>query len=309
MSILQGKVSFRVNCATLDNGYYYDLTLDYGAGAPEYNYSDIEIIWWETYQFGDYANLQPVENVNFTFQENAEDAKLKLVSTGHGWGDLNSNNAAEFYDATHHIYVNGSETFEQHNWYDCNPNPDGCQPQSGTWYHDRAGWCPGAIAQWFDYSLTPFMAEESLDLGYVFFEDYVDYCHPNHPSCVTGVTCDDCDDGYNPHLIVACNLVVFSNTPVDSGAMVSINEPAFELANYIKLYPNPSDGNMTLEFNGNTDFDGAEVSILGLTGNLYDQFYWEGETRSMNLSGLSRGVYFVKIQTEKGTEMRKIVIQ
>ena len=309
MSILQGKVSFRLNCSTLDNGYYWDLTLNFNAGIPVYNYSDINIIWWETYQFGDYANLQPVEEVNFQFPENAEDARLKLVSTGHGWGDLNSQNAAEFYEATHHVFINGDETFEQHNWYDCNPNPDGCQPQSGTWYHNRAGWCPGSIAQWFDYSLTPYIEEESIGLDYVFFEGYVDYCHPNHPDCVTGVTCDDCSAGFNPHLVVACNLVVFSNTPVDSGAMVSINEPAFELANYIKLYPNPSDGNMTLEFNGNTDFDGAEVSILGLTGNLYDQFYWEGETKNLNLSGLSRGVYFVKIQTEKGTEMRKIVIQ
>jgi hypothetical protein len=30
MSLLQGKVDFRFNCSTLDNGYYYSLTLNYG---------------------------------------------------------------------------------------------------------------------------------------------------------------------------------------------------------------------------------------------------------------------------------------
>ncbi len=309
MSVLQGKVSFRLNCGTLDNGYYYDLSFDFNEGTPDYYYSDIEIIWWETYQFGDYENLQPVEAISYEFPENVEDAKLKLVSTGHGWGDNNTGNAAEFYEATHHVYINGNETFEQYNWYDCSPNPDGCQPQNGTWYHNRAGWCPGAIAQWFDYDLTSYIEEASLDLDYVFYENYVDYCHPNHPDCVTGVTCDNCDDGYNPHLIVACNLVVFSDTPIDSGALVSVDETIYNLGSYIVLYPNPSDGMMTLEFHGKAGFEKAIVEVVGLTGTKYDLFEWYGETTTLNLTGLSEGVYLVKIRTENHLEVRKIVIQ
>lgn len=309
MSILQGKVSFRLNCATLDNGYYYDLTFDYNAGTPAYNYSNIDIIWWDTYQFGDYANLQPVENVFYSFPDNAEDAKLKLVSTGHGWGNNNSQNAAEFYEATHHIWVNGEETFEQYNWYECNPNPDACQPQSGTWFYPRAGWCPGAIAQWFDYSMTSYVGEESLDLGYVFFEDYIDYCHPNHPDCVSGTTCPDCNDGFNPHLIVACNLVSFSDMPIDSGAMVSIDENIYQLGSFIKLYPNPTEGVMNLEFNGKARFGEATVSVLGMRGKVYDSFLWHGETTSFDLSHLSKGVYFVKIKTEKTLDVEKVVVQ
>ncbi|MDT8394556.1 MAG: LamG-like jellyroll fold domain-containing protein [Bacteroidales bacterium] len=309
MSILQGKVSFRLNCATLDNGYYYDLTFDFNAGTPAYNYSNIDIIWWDTYQFGDYANLQPVENVLYSFPENAEDAKLKLVSTGHGWGDNNSQNAAEFYEATHHIWVNGEETFEQYNWYECNPNPDACQPQSGTWFYPRAGWCPGAIAQWFDYSMTSYVGEESLDLGYVFFEDYIDYCHPNHPDCVSGTTCPDCNDGFNPHLIVACNLLSFSDMPIDSGAMVSIDENIYQLGSFIKLYPNPTEGVMNLEFNGKARFGEATVSVVGMRGKVYDSFIWHGETTSFDLSHLSKGVYFVKIKTEKTLDVEKVVVQ
>lgn len=309
MSILQGKVSFRINCGTLDNGYLYDLTLNYEQGTPQNNYSNIDIVWWDTYQFGDYANLQPVEDVNYVFPENAAAATLKLVSTGHGWGDLNSQNAAEFYDATHHISINGEQTFGQHNWVDCNPNPDGCQPQNGTWYYDRAGWCPGSIAPWFDYNLTPYVADENIELGYVFFEDYVDYCHPNHPDCVTGVTCDDCSAGFNPHLIVACNLVVFSDSPVDEGAIVAIDENFYDFGSYVTLFPNPSDGMMELAFHGKAAFGKANVSVHGLIGNLLESFEWNGESTTLNLKDLPKGVYFLKINVNDNIETRKIVIQ
>ena len=187
MSILQGKVSFRLNCSTLDNGYLYDLKFNFNEGRPQHNYSLIDNIWWDVYPFGDYADLQPVPDKSHTFAENAAAAKLKLVSTGHGWGDLNTSNAAEFYEATHHVWINGVETFEQHNWVDCNPNPDACQPQNGTWYYDRAGWCPGSIAPWFDYNLTPYIAGETLGLRYVFYEDYVDLCHPTKPELLVTI--------------------------------------------------------------------------------------------------------------------------
>lgn len=309
MSILQGKVSFRVNCGTLDNGYLWSLTLNFNEGSLQNNYSKIENIWWQTYQFGDLANLQPVENVSYTFPENVEASTLKLVSSGHGWGDLNTSNAAEFYEATHHIWINGEETFEQHNWYVCNPNPDGCQPQNGTWYHNRAGWCPGAIAQWFDYDVTPYIADEDIEIGYVFFEDYVDFCHPNNPDCVTGVTCADCDAGFNPHLVVACNLVVFSDSPVDNGAIVSIDENYYNIGSYIALFPNPSDGMMELSFHGKAAFGKADVCLMNITGNILDRFEWYGESKTLNFSYLSKGVYFLKIQVNGTTEVRKIVIQ
>lgn len=309
MSVLQGKVSFRLNCATLDNGYLYDLTLDYVAGQPLHNYSNIGIVWWETFQFGDYANLQPVPDVNVSFPENSEAATLKLVSTGHGWGDLNTGNAAEFYEATHHIWVNGAETFEQYNWYNCSPNPDGCQPQSGTWAYDRAGWCPGAIAQWFDYDMTPYVQQGTIELGYVFYENYVDYCHPNHPDCVTGVTCDDCDDGFNPHLIVACNMVSFADSPIDGGALVSVDERNIDMESYILLYPNPSDGLLNLEFQGKADFGTAVVSMMNLTGTSLKQFEWQGEKRTIDLSMMPKGAYLFKILTESGLVVRKVMLR
>jgi len=143
----------------------------------------------------------------------------------------------------------------------------------------------------------------------MFYEDYVDFCHPNHPDCVTGVTCDDCEDTYNPHLIVACNMVVYSDMPIDGGNLVSLEEFEGLLSGYIKLYPNPTDGMMTLEYSGPGELDATRITVLDITGKAYDGFEWHGETRSLNLTSLADGIYFVKIENEEGMDVRKIVVQ
>ncbi|MEY3053391.1 MAG: hypothetical protein RLY31_3176, partial [Bacteroidota bacterium] len=220
MSALQGKIRFRVYLGTLGNGFLYTLILEYNPGTVAHPYSNITEVWRNTYDFGNPGDLQPVPPRQLDIPSTASAAKLKLVSTGHGWGDNNTGNAAEFHEDTHHILVNGNVTFEQHNWKDCNPNPDGCSPQNGTWFHDRAGWCPGSIAPWFDFDMTGFIGQGPLNLQYRFDEDYVDLCHANNPNCVSGVTCDNCNDGYNPHLIVASYLITRGDAPLDGSVTV-----------------------------------------------------------------------------------------
>jgi hypothetical protein len=304
MSLLLGRAEFRFNCATLDNGYYYKLTLNYTKGTPDYLYSTVHQVWKEVYPFGDYADLQPVEDQTYEFPEDAVAAKLKLVSTGHGWGDLNTGNAAEFYEAKHHIWINGASTFEQHNWYVCSPNPDGCQPQNGTWYHNRAGWCPGAIAQWFDYDMTPYVAGNSVELKYVFFENYVDQCHPNNPNCVTGVTCSNCSDGFNPTLDVACNLVTFSQNPIMTGTGKS--NPA---APSFSVRPNPTAGEVEVYAFGNPSGPVYPIELCTISGVFAGSFNWDGKTANLDLSQYPRGMYLIRVKTQSGMEVKKLILQ
>ncbi|MCK9447951.1 MAG: T9SS type A sorting domain-containing protein [Bacteroidales bacterium] len=302
ISLLQGKVNFRFNCETLDNGFKYKLTLNYRKGTPSYLYSTIYEVWKEVYPFGDYANLQPVEDWSFSFPDHTLAARLKLVSTGHGWGDLNTGNAAEFYNATHHIWVNGEETFAQHNWSTCNPNPDGCQPQNGTWYHNRAGWCPGSIAPWFDFNLTPYVANGQLTLGYVFFENYVDLCHPNHPDCVTGVTCADCNDGFNPVLDVACNLVIYSSNPlVGTGSLLAA--PSFIVK------PNPTTGWVEISTTGTEIYHTSTISLYHMSGRLLEQFEWNGQFKRLDLTKYPKGVYMLRIGNNGKQEVKKLIVK
>ncbi len=304
MSLLLGKAEFRFNCSTLDNGYYYKLTLNYTKGTPAYPYSTVHEVWNASYPFGDYANLQPVEIKTFAFPGDAAAAKLKVVSTGHGWGDLNTSNAAEFYDATHHIWVNGVQTFTQHNWYDCNPNPDACQPQNGTWYYDRAGWCPGAIAQWYDNNMTPYIAGQSVELKYVFYENYVDLCHPNNPNCVTGVTCTDCSDGFNPFLDVACNLVVFANNPILTGS-----DNLKSQASRVSVRPNPASSSVEVYSFGTPATPTFPVQLFTMAGTLAGEYAWDGKSVQIDVSQHPRGIYMLKIRTADKTEMKKLILQ
>ncbi len=304
MSLLLGKTEFRFNCSTLDNGYYYKLTLNYEKGIPPFLYSSVHEVWNDIYNFGDYANLQPVPEHTFTFPADAAAARLKLVSTGHGWGDLNSGNAAEFYDATHHIWVNGVQTFDQHNWWDCNPNPDGCQPQNGTWYYNRAGWCPGTIAQFYDYEMTPYVSGSNVDLKYVFYENYVDLCHPNHPNCVTGVTCTDCSDGFNPTLDVACNLVVYASNPLMTGT-----GKRESTVSQFMVRPNPTSGNLEVYAFGKPSGEALPLELYTVAGTKAGQFAWDGKSERLDLSSFPKGVYLLKICTPERTEMKKIILQ
>jgi hypothetical protein len=305
MSILQGKTAFRVNCGTLDNGFLYDLSFDYESGTPLHKYSKVKEVWKNYYPFGDYATPQPVELFNYSYPENTVSSKLKLISTGHGWGSLNTSNAAEFYDATHNIWVNGAKIFTQHNWTDCNPNPDGCQPQSGTYKYDRAGWCPGAIARPFDFDMDGFVAGGEIELRYVFQESYMDNCHPNNPACVTGVTCSDCNDGFNPALDVACNLISFSDSPI----FIVTENKYVPTSSVLNVFPNPTTGAFEISLMSQISTRNAEVFIYDNTGRPVKQLNWEGQKLSIDLSAQSKGIYLLKVVTSDWTEMKKIILK
>jgi hypothetical protein len=214
-SLLQGKVEFRVFIDTWGTGgWQLTLDLEHRKGFPAYPYSRVDKIWDAAYDFGNPANLQPVPEVSFRLPANTKSARFYLTNTGHGWGQNNSLNAAEFFHAVHDIRINGINTFIHDQWSDCDPNPDGCTGQSGTWYYDRAGWCPGAIARPESYDFQSYIGGGEYDIRYVFQESYVDSCHANNPACVTGETCADCHDSYNPVYYVDAVIVSYGDVPL-----------------------------------------------------------------------------------------------
>lgn len=302
-SLLKGKTTFRVNLTTYSTGFLYSLDLNYVAGTDPEPYSTIEKLWYQTYQFGDMSNLQPTEDITVDFPTNTTSAKIKLVSSGHGWGENNTNNAAEFSHNIHHIWVNNSQTFTQDNWYTCNPNPDGCDPQAGTWYFPRAGWCPGSIAQFFDYSMTPYISGP-VDLEYVFDTNYQDYCSTSNPNCISGVTCTDCTDTYNPHLIVSSYLISFGSTQ-----LLGIDDEQDIAVNDINLYPNPSTGTFYVEATGFTEIKTIEVyDIQGrLITNVKPNGF--GEATKLDITGQVTGVYLVKITDASSNVITKRLIK
>ena len=75
----------------------------------------------------------------------------------------------------------------------------------------------------------------------------------------------------------------------------------------VKLYPNPTTGQLTMD-NGELAIENVEV--YDVYGKLILRHCERGEAiQTIDISHLSNGVYFVKIKTEKGEAIRKIVKQ
>lgn len=298
-SVLQGLVEFELYFESWDgSGYEPTLTFEMTKGDPEFDYVDVDEIWFNTYSFGDYANKQPVPIIEYTFDENTEAARLQLTTTGHNWtsGTNNTNNtgnAAEFYEATHNIHINNTKAYEQHLWRKCNPNPAACSPQNGTWTYDRSGWCPGSLAMVWDFSLDEYLGNE-MKLFYEFDPSYIDECHPNHPNCINGYTCKNCSAADNPILRVSGKVVAYTN---DVNAITDVSDFYENIKEHkapfeVGLFPNPASDALRIT----TDYDKGKVCvhIINMQGQEVRNFVFEG-SKTINISDLAPGMYFVNV--------------
>ena len=290
-SLLQGLVELECYLELWNgSGARPNLTFTFTKGTPEHLYVDVDEIWYGTFSFGDYANQQPVPEVDYKFHEQADAVSLKITTTGHNWSSgtnntYNTGNAAEFYEATHHVLVNGQNKFDQHLWRGCTPNPAGCQPQNGTWTYSRSGWCPGSIGMVWDFDISEYLNAGHANLFYQFDPTYLDLCHPNHPDCVDGITCEECAAPDNPILRVSGKVVSYSNNEnVFMGVHQTVAKPAFET----KVYPNPAKGQVTIS----TDYEHGAVSVMMLNamGQMVMYFTVDGE-RTIDVSALPAGIY------------------
>lgn len=298
-SVLQGLVEFEFYFESWSGqGYNPTLTFNFQKGTPEYLYVDVNEIIFGTYAFGDYADQFPIPNINYDFAPDAEKATLKITTTGHNWSSntapnytINTGNAAEFYEATHNVVINDEIKYTQHLWRECSPNPAGCEPQYGTYYYPRSGWCPGSIALVWDWDLSEYLPAGCADIFYQFDPTYIDECHPNHPDCVDNQGgCRVCDHPDNPVLKVAAKVLTFSNngTVFDGVNPCTPPAPTYDVA----ISPNPADDNVMFS----TDYQNGKLSvlILAMDGSVVKNFAFSGQ-RSVDVSDLSSGVYIVKI--------------
>ena len=296
-SVLQGLVEFELYFQTWDGtGYKPTATFHYTKGTPEYKYVDMNELWFGIYDFGDYANQFPVPELDFTFPEATEKANLKIITTGHNWssgtnGCYNTGNAAEFYEATHHVLINGQSKYDQHLWRTCSPNPAGCQPQNGTWIYDRSGWCPGSMGLVWDFSLDEYIPNNQFHVFYQFDPTYIDQCHPNYPDCVNGQNnCPNCQAADNPILRVSGKVVSYSNLSgviMDVPTLISHENP-FQ----VDVLPNPAKNSVKIA----TDYEKGSVCvhILNMQGQEVRNFVMEGSA-TLDVSDMPAGIYFVHV--------------
>ncbi|WP_405606177.1 T9SS type A sorting domain-containing protein [Polaribacter sp. Asnod1-A03] len=310
-SLLQGEVEFRMFIDTYGTGgWQISLDFDFQEGTPEYLYSSVDELWDGAWDLGDPNNLQPIPDANYTYNPNVLSSHLRLSNTGHGWGSNNSENAAEFYEATNYIDIDGVENYTQNLWNQCNPNPDNCTGQLGTWTFNRAGWCPGTIAPPDIIDMTAQISKVTVDFSYRLDPTYVDECHPNNPNCVTGVTCDDCNDGFNPRYHIDGQLINFSNTPLLLGTLDV--EEINNITDYKLLaYPNPSNGIFQILSKGT--FGKSVMYVVAVSGEIMKSYYFDSSEELINtkfdLSSLAKGLYFISIENNAGQGSLKLILK
>ncbi|MCI4671407.1 MAG: discoidin domain-containing protein [Bacteroidia bacterium] len=311
LGILHGKVNFRMFIDTWGTGGWdVNLDLEYVEGQPDHDYSQLDVLWKGNFPFGNPSNLQPMDTIDFTFRPDGQKSLLHLVTTGHGWGENNSLNAAEFHHAYHDIMIDGVYTFKQDLWADCNPNPDACDDQFGTWWFDRAGWCPGAIANRYIYDLTSYKSRSSIAMAYLFDSTYVDECHPNNPNCISGITCTNCNAGYNPQYQVSANVITYFDSLPETKALITANEEleVVEGLNF-QLIPNPGQDHFKVQ----TEKLHGKVSleVLNVEGKV---IFHKNFSNSRKLNNLrfdildwQPGVYLVRLSHNKGISTQKLM--
>jgi hypothetical protein len=153
--------------------------------------------------------------------------------------------------------------------------------------------------------MTPYVGQGDVELQYLFYQDYIDYCHPNYPDCVTGVTCADCNAGFNPALAVACNLVIWSDEPI----IITDTKDPVKMISAITVSPNPTKGFIEVSGIGTGKNIGSVIEMYSVTGELLQEFKWNGIKTNIDLSDYQRGVYVMKIDVNGKKEINKIIKQ
>lgn len=282
-------------------GWLVKLDFEFTAGIPLYEDIQVENLWHnENLVYGDTNNPSILPVINKTINLNEVGVKFKMVNTGHGQG--NSDNAAEFSQKVHTLFVDGVQTNTHLLWRsDCATNP--CSPQAGTWQHNRAGWCPGADVLPVYFDLTSLVSPgQNINLEYR-LQNYVNACSPANPACVTGLTCADCNYNYNghtePHYKLSGQLITYK-----SG---TIGIQKNNMDGVLIVSPNPSNGILRVQV---TDvIPNGEMEIFNIHGALVYQTKLVAEVQSLDLTSLNKGTYFIKFYSEKGFVVKRLFIQ
>ncbi len=110
-------------------------------------------------------------------------------------------------------------------------------------------------------------------------------------------------DGTNNFAAVTAGSYTFSNVTADHTINVSfraITGISEVSASSISIYPNPTDGKLFIE---SGDLHMEKVEVLDITGRTV----LTSHETEINISHLSAGTYFVKLKTDKGRVVKKVV--
>jgi hypothetical protein len=154
-------------------------------------------------------------------------------------------------------------------------------------------------------SLASITGLSNVDPETVYFPLSIRNC-PNLSYCSINLFCENFNNT-NPNVVIFIeNNASGCDSPQEvaeaCGVVLSINELDM-LQNEIKTFPNPVTNTLTLLPSGNIQLQSVQViSTLG-------EQLLESKTTDLDFSNFSNGIYFLKVDTDKGSITKKIVKQ
>ena len=98
--------------------------------------------------------------------------------------------------------------------------------------------------------------------------------------------------------------LIYMNPNYSSCYLVSTNIEEFQISR-IQVYPNPTSGKINIRNSENVKIE--SISIIDLNGQNLLEF--KNDINELDLSGLSSGIYLLKLTYQKGEVYRKIIIE
>lgn len=214
-------------------------------GTPTREVLDLRQIWKvDKSYYGDITSNKVYEPRTVQLPLNTEAAKIRSAITGHG-------QQGEFISRQHRLNINnGEHNFNWNVWKQCGENP--IHPQGGTWIYDRAGWCPGAPTMIKEWTVTPYINNNQIDVDYN----------------VLGATNDS-------YYIVNNQIVSYGANNFTNDARIVTVEAPNNLISYGRINPSCFSPVIKVQNNGSNEITSIEVEYM-VNNGAAESYIWNG---------------------------------
>jgi hypothetical protein len=102
------------------------------------------------------------------------------------------------------------------------------------------------------------------------------------------------------------NEIVFFDTENDTVYVIKLaTSPHFQLNKYFKIFPNPTNNQITLSNRLNITIH--TIEIIGIDGKTYQRSEIEEQYTTIGLKDLANGIYLIKLETDQGVFIDKVI--
>lgn len=175
----------------------------------------------------------------------------------------------------------------------------GCVPPNGpeNWTETTANnipWDRRGLGSSGPFTFNPGQ-EEDLDLAFTFARDYLSKSQGGSVGKLAGLT-------------DSIRKIYITNILPNGESFNGIANKQTISSNFVQVFPNPASTKVYLRFNNNVN--AADIRIYNANGILIrsEQFNPQGKLLSLDVSGLSSGLYLVSVETQGQIVIKKVSI-